>query len=97
MRKTGSLLLISNNLLQSNFSIVFPKDLADEIRPKLSDKEYSEKQFFEEYGEIISLLHEQDVRIKLQKHNNKIGFFVILVVLCILVAILVEIGAVLSF
>jgi len=57
------------NLLQSNFSKVFPEDLAEEIRPKLSDKEYSAKQFFEEYGEIISLLHEQDVRVKLQGLN----------------------------
>lgn len=80
------------DLLQSNFSGPFPKDLADEIRPKLSDKQYSAKQFFEEYGNIITLLHEQDLRIKLQKLNNKIGFFVILVVLSILIGIAFALG-----
>jgi len=79
---------IIEELLQSNFSTYFPSDIAKEIKPKLSDKEYKTKQFFEEYGSFITMLHENEVRLKLRKINNKITFFVVLTVISLITAIL---------
>lgn len=75
-------------LLQSNFSTYFPSDLAKEIKSKLADKEYEAKQFFEEYGELVTMIHENYVRLKLRKLNNKVNFFVILTIISIIVVLL---------
>lgn len=84
-------------LLYSSYSKRFPEELINEIKPKLSDKDYSAKQFFEDYGDMISLLHEHDLRVKLQGLNNKMGFFVVLVVVGIIIGILSSLGALMSF
>jgi len=77
-------------LLQSNFSTYFPNEIAEEIKPKLADKEYKAKQFFEEYGSFITMIHENEVRLKLRKLNNKLSFFVVLTILSILVVVLLS-------
>ena len=80
---------IIEELLQSNFSTYFPEEIADELNPKLADKEYKASQFFEEYGSFITMMHENEVRLKLRKLNNKLGFFVVLTIISLIVTFIV--------
>jgi hypothetical protein len=85
MKKQVSDFIVNN--IPKQFFIEFPREYIDELKAKLSDENYSLKQFYDEYGFLFNLIYKNDVQQKLNMINNKLGFFIGLIIISIIIGL----------